>query len=72
MLGREPALPSTTLYVSLAAIKLFAAGFAQIFLDPIVVMQGNFAVFHDLVTLTSWAIHRLESNLCNQFLAIIL
>ena len=29
------------------------------------IVQGNFAVFHDLLTLAIWAMHRLKSNHCS-------
>ena len=41
-----------------AIVKLLTAGFAQIFLNTGTVLEGNLAVFDNLLALTIWAMHR--------------
>ena len=48
-----------------AIVKLPTAGFAQIFLNTGTVLEGNLAVFDNLLALTIWAMHRLKFTHCN-------
>jgi hypothetical protein len=45
-----------------AFLKLSTAGFTQILPDRCAIQKGNSVDFQDRLTLTTWAIHRLESN----------
>ena len=56
---------SLAMGVPVRSLQQIAAGFTQIFLDRGVILQRNFAVFDNLLTLTIWAIHGLNSNHCN-------